>query len=38
MRSAHAEIIATLASGKIDDEVTKVIESVMADTAGAYKS
>lgn len=38
MRSAHAEVIATLASGKIDDDVTKVIESVMADTAGAYKS
>jgi F-type H+-transporting ATPase subunit alpha len=38
MRSAQPEAIATLASGKIDDEVTKVIEQVMADIAGTYKA
>ena len=37
MRSAHPEVIATLASGKIDDETTKVIENVMDDIAGTYK-
>ena len=38
MRSAHADVIATLSEGKIGDEQTKVIESVMADIAGQYKN
>ena len=37
MRSAHGDTIATLASGKISDTETAVIESVMADIAGQYK-
>jgi F-type H+-transporting ATPase subunit alpha len=37
LRSAHPEIIETLASGKIDDNTTDVIEQVMADIAGTYK-
>ncbi|MGN0068717.1 MAG: F0F1 ATP synthase subunit alpha [Prevotella sp.] len=37
MRSAHPEVIATLGSGKIDDEVTSVIEKVMADITGQFK-
>lgn len=37
MRSAHPEAIATLASGKIDDDVMKTIEQTMADIAGTYK-
>lgn len=37
MRSAHSDVIATLADGKIDDDTTRVIESVMADIAGQYK-
>ena len=36
MRSAHPDVLNTLGSGKIDDEITKVIESVMADIAGTY--
>ena len=38
LRSAHPEVIETLASGKIDDSVTAVIEQVMADIAGQYKN
>ena len=38
MRSSHADVIDTLASGKIGDEQTTVIESVMADIAGQYKN
>ena len=38
MRTAHPEVIETLASGKIDDTVTSVIEQVMADIAGQYKN
>ena len=38
MRTAHPEVIETLASGKIDDTVTSVIEQVMADSAGQYKN
>ena len=38
LRSAHPEVIDTLASGKIDDSVTAVIEQVMADIAGQYKN
>lgn len=37
MRSAHPEMIATLANGKIDDSVTSAIEKTMADIAGTYK-
>ena len=37
MRSAHPEAIATLASGKIDDEVMKTIETTMSDIAETYK-
>ena len=38
MRTSHADVLNVLASGKIGDEQTKVIESVMADIAGQYKS
>ena len=38
MRTSHADVLDVLASGKIGDEQTKVIESVMADIAGQYKS
>ena len=37
LRSASPEVIETLASGKIDDDVTKKIEATMADIAGTYK-
>ena len=37
LRSTAPEVIATLASGKIDDETTDKIEAVMADIAGTYK-
>ena len=38
LRSANPEVIATLASGKIDDETTAKIEAVVADIAGTYKA
>ena len=38
LRSSNPEVIATLASGKIDDETTGKIEQVMADIAGTYKA
>jgi F-type H+-transporting ATPase subunit alpha len=38
LRSAHPEVIETLASGKIDDATTGTIEAVMADIAGTYKA
>ncbi|MBQ4413914.1 MAG: F0F1 ATP synthase subunit alpha, partial [Prevotella sp.] len=38
LRSAHPEVIETLASGKIDDATTATIEAVMADIAGTYKA
>ena len=38
LRSTHPEVIETLGSGKIDDSMTAVIESVMADIAGQYKN
>jgi F-type H+-transporting ATPase subunit alpha len=38
LRSAHPEVIETLASGKIDDATTDTIEQVMADIAGTYKA
>ena len=37
MRSNNADVIEKLASGKIDDEVTGKIESVMADISSTYK-
>ena len=37
LRSAHPEVIETLASGKIDNETTDTIEAVMADIAGTFK-
>jgi F-type H+-transporting ATPase subunit alpha len=37
MRSAHSDVIDLLASGKIDDNATCVIKSVMADIAGQFK-
>lgn len=37
MRSNHADIINTLASGVLTDDITKVIESVMANIAGQFK-
>ena len=38
LRSAHPEVIETLAAGKLDDETTQKIEAVMADIAGTYKA
>ena len=38
LRTSHPDVIATLASGKIDDSVTSVIEQTMADIAGQYKN
>ena len=37
IRSQHADVIDALASGKIDDSLTAVIEQTMADVAGQYK-
>jgi F-type H+-transporting ATPase subunit alpha len=37
LRSTKPEVIATLASGKIDDDTTKAIEAVMADIAATFK-
>ena len=37
LRSAHPEVIETLASGKIDNETSDTIEAVMADIAGTFK-
>ena len=37
MRSAHSDVIDLLGSGKIDDNATGVIKSVMADIAGQFK-
>jgi F-type H+-transporting ATPase subunit alpha len=37
MRSTHSDVIDTLGSGKIDDNVTSIIETTMADIAGTYK-
>ena len=37
IRSSYPQVIATLGSGKIDDDTTKTIEQVMADIAGTYK-
>jgi len=37
LRTSAPDVIETLGSGKIDDETTKKIETVMADIAGTYK-
>lgn len=37
MRTTYENVIETLSKGTIDEECTKVIESVMADIAGQYK-
>ena len=37
LRTTHPEVIDALGSGKIDDSMTSVLESVMADIAGQYK-
>ena len=37
MRSTHQSVIDFLASGQIDEEATKTIESVMVDVAAQYK-
>ena len=38
MRANHqADVLDVLASGKINDEVTALIEKVAAETAGQYK-
>jgi F-type H+-transporting ATPase subunit alpha len=36
MRSQHQDVIDTLASGKIDDDCTKVIEEVMSNITGQF--
>lgn len=38
MRSAHADVIANLAAGKLVEEDTKVISEVMANIAGQFKT
>ena len=38
IRSAHKDVIDNLAAGKLVEEDTKVIETVMTDIAGQYKS
>ena len=38
LRSTNPEVIAALGAGKIDDGMTAVVESVMADIAGLYKN
>ena len=37
LRISHSDVIETLASAQLTDEVIKVIEDVMADIAGQYK-
>ena len=37
LRTTHPEVIDALGGGKIDDSMTSVLESVMADIAGQYK-
>ena len=38
LRSSHPEVIQTLGSGKIDDDTTKVVETVMADISATFKA
>ena len=37
MRSQHADVIETLADGKLTDDCIKVVEETMANVAGQYK-
>ena len=37
LRSSKQEVLSTLSSGKIDEQVSQAIESVMADIASTYK-
>ena len=37
LRTTHPEVIDALGGGKIDDSMTSILESVMADIAGQYK-
>ena len=37
MRSAHQDVIDTLASGQLTDDATKVIKEVMANISGQFK-
>lgn len=37
LRTTKPEVIETLGSGKIDDDIMKTIEAIMADIAGQYK-
>lgn len=37
MRSSHADVLSTLASGALNDDDVKVIETVMANIAGQFK-
>jgi F-type H+-transporting ATPase subunit alpha len=36
IRSAHPEIIETLANGKIDNDISNGIEAIMQDIAGTF--
>ena len=38
MRASHQDVLDTLGAGKIDDDLTKVIEEVMASITSQYKS
>ena len=38
MRTQHSDILDTLASGKLTDECTNAIESVMANVVGQFKN
>ena len=38
LRSSAPEVIESLAAGKLEDEVTKKIEAIMADIAATYKA
>ena len=38
MRSQHADVIQTLADGKLTDEAIKAVEETMANVAGQYKA
>lgn len=37
MRTQHSDILDTLAAGKLTDECTNTIESVMANVVGQFK-
>ena len=38
LRTSAPEVIESLGAGKLEDEVTKKIEAVMADIAATYKA